>query len=91
MHSTSYVSPKLKKKTFKTPFSPLKSLSYKNLHDSPQKKVCMEALLIDVRYAAGSNGAAAGCDYGMQPYSIERGHGDGPILHPSPIQMGLFL
>lgn len=51
----------------------------------------MEALLIDVRYAAGSNGAAAGCDYGMQPYSIERGHGDGPILHPSPIQMGLFL
>lgn len=53
---------KKKKNTFKTPFSPLKSLSYKNLHDSPQKKVCMEALLIDVRYAAGSNGAGAGCD-----------------------------
>lgn len=55
------------------------------------KKVCMEALPFDVRYAAGCRGAGAGVWRGMQPYSIKRGHGDGPILHPLPIQMGLFL
>lgn len=68
MHSTSYVSPKLKKnKTEQTkkcnysklPFHHFKGLSYKNLHDSPQK-VCMEALQFDVRYAAGCRGAGAG-------------------------------
>lgn len=29
--------------------------------------------------------------YGMQPYSINRGCGDGPICHPLLIQMGLYV
>lgn len=47
-----------------------------------KKKICIVASLFDVRYAAGCRGAGAGVWHGMQPYSIERGHGDGPILHP---------
>lgn len=42
----------------------------------------MEALLIDARYAAGLNGAGAGCDMECSLIPWGGGHGDGPILHP---------
>lgn len=93
MHSTSYVSTKLKKKKNKfpnsPPFSPLKSLSYKNLHDSPQK-VCMEALQFDVRYAAGCRGAGAG---GWRGWGWEGGCGVECSLIPlrGVMGMGLFF
>lgn len=40
-------------------------------------------------YASGCRGAGAGVWHGMQPYSIERGHGDVPILHSPPDPNGL--
>lgn len=78
-----------KKKNYsKLPFSPLK---LEKPAWQSTKKVCMEALLFDVRYAAGCRGAGAGGWHGMQPYSIERGRGGWAYSSPPPIQMGLFL
>lgn len=53
----------------------------------------MEALQFDVRYAAGLQRCWrwVGVWCGMQPYSFKRGCGDGPSLHPLPIQMGLYV
>lgn len=78
-------------KQFQTPFSPLKCLSYKNLHDCLRKKFAWRCCRLMWDMQRVCKGAGVGVWRGMQPYSVKRGHGDGPIPPPLPIQMGLFL
>lgn len=82
--------PNKKQKQLKTPFSPLKSLSYKNLHDSPQKKFAWRLcwLMWDMQQigtvlALGVTWNAALFHWG--------GAWGWAYSSPPPIQMSLFL